>query len=280
MRKLSRFFDRFFAYRDTTAPLIIGATGGSGTRAFQSSLHKAGFFVGTRINHAGDAMDFEPFLDEIINPILRETRSLDYTLDQLSGATAKAAEQGFKAALQSYTADLPKDLPKQAGLWGWKNPRSMYILPIIFAVCPGMSFLHLVRDGRDMALSENQNQPKKHYQALFGDAYQACQDTGPECAIRLWAAANSQVADWGERELGNRYMRVRFEDVCASPRDVMYDTLIKSGIEPAVADRASAGADAVIKAPSSLGRWQRLSVEDARILTEKCAGTLKRFGYQ
>ena len=90
-----------------------------------------------------------------------------------------------------------------------------------------MSFLHLVRDGRDMALSDNQNQPKKHYQALFGDAYEACHDAAPECAIRLWATANSQVADWGERELGNRYMRVRFEDVCASPRVVMYDTLIK-----------------------------------------------------
>ena len=276
MRKLNGFFDRFFAYRDTTAPLIIGATGGSGTRALQGSLHKAGFFVGTRINHAGDAMDFEPFLDEIINPILRESRSLDYALDQISHGTGKAAEQGFKAALKAYTADLPQE----AGLWGWKNPRSMYILPIIFAVCPGMSFLHLVRDGRDMALSNNQNQPKKHYQALFGDAYEACQDAAPECAIRLWATANSQVADWGERELGNRYMRVRFEDVCASPRVVMYDTLIKSGIEPAVADRASAGADAVIKTPSSLGRWQRLSDEDARALTEKFADTLKRFGYQ
>ncbi|MEO9901652.1 sulfotransferase [Nisaea sp.] len=270
---LDKIFDKFFAYQDTTAPLLIGATGGSGTRALHSALDKANFFVGTRLNHAGDAMDFEPYLDEIINPILRETRSLDYVLDQLSDGTRAAAERGFKAALKTYTADLT---PK-AGHWGWKNPRSMYILPIIAAACPGMSFLHLVRDGRDMALSDNQNQPNKHYAALFGEAYEGA---APEFAIRLWAAANSQVADWGERELGSRYMRIRFEDLCAAPGAVMSDTLIKRGIEPSLANRIGAGADAVIKSPSSIERWKSIPVADAHALTEKARDALERFGYQ
>jgi sulfotransferase family protein len=265
--------DKIFAHQDTTAPLLIGATGGSGTRALHSALGQAGFFVGNRLNHAGDAMDFEPYLDEIINPILRETRSLDYVLDQLSNGTRAAAERGFKVAFKTYTADLTR----KAGHWGWKNPRSMYILPIIAAACPGMSFLHLVRDGRDMALSDNQNQPNKHYEALFGEAYEGA---APESAIRLWAAANSQVADWGERELGNRYMRIRFEDLCAAPGAVMSDALIKSGMEPAPASRVGAGADAVIRTPSSIGRWHGISGEDARALTEKAADALVRFGYQ
>ncbi|WP_193171399.1 sulfotransferase [Nisaea nitritireducens] len=270
---LDKIIDKFFVRQDTTAPLLIGATGGSGTRALHGALGESGFFVGTRLNHAGDAMDFEPFLDEIINPVLRETRSLDYALDQLSGGTRAAAVRGFKAALKTYTAELPQ----KARHWGWKNPRSMYILPIIAAACPGMSFLHLVRDGRDMALSDNQNQPNKHYEALFGEAYE---DATPEFAIRLWAAANSQVADWGERELGNRYMRIRFEDLCAAPGAVLSNALIGGGIEPALADRVCAGADAVIRTPSSIGRWRNIPGEDAHILTEKAADALERFGYQ
>ncbi|WP_051284645.1 sulfotransferase [Nisaea denitrificans] len=269
---LDKIIDRFFVRQDTSAPLLIGATGGSGTRALHGALAEAGFFVGTRLNHAGDAMDFEPFLDEIINPVLRETRSLDYALDQLSGGTRTAAERGFKAALKTYTAELPQ----KAGHWGWKNPRSMYVLPIIAAACPGMSFLHLVRDGRDMALSDNQNQPNKHYEALFGEAYG---DATPEFAIKLWARANSQVADWGERELGSRYMRIRFEDLCAAPGKVLAGALINGGIEPALAGRVGAGADSVIRTPSSVGRWRSLPEDEARALTEKATDALERFGY-
>ncbi|MEQ8335208.1 sulfotransferase [Nisaea sp.] len=269
---LDRIIDKFFAQRDTRAPLLIGATGGSGTRALHGALQEAGFFVGTRLNHAGDAMDFEPFLDDIINPILRETRSVDYRLDHLSDGIRAAAERGFGDALKKYTAELPK----QAGHWGWKNPRSMYILPIIAAACPGMRFLHLVRDGRDMALSDNQNQPNKHYEALFGERYDGA---APAFAIRLWARANTQVADWGARELGSRYMCIRFEDLCAAPGAVLTDALTRSGIDPALAGRVGAGADAVIRTPSSVGRWRTLPEDQSRTLTETAADALERFGY-
>ena len=269
---LDKIIDKFFLRQDTSAPLLIGATGGSGTRALHGALAEAGFFVGTRLNHAGDAMDFEPFLDEIINPVLQETRSLDYTLAQLSDGTRMTAERDFRAALKTYTAELPK----KAGYWGWKNPRSMYVLPIIAAACPGMRFLHLVRDGRDMALSDNQNQPNKHYEALFGEAYG---NAAPESSIKLWARANGQVADWGKRELGSRYMCIRFEDLCAAPGQTLTTTLINGGIEPALAERVGAGADAVIRTPSSVGRWRSLPEDEAQLLTEKASDTLERFGY-
>jgi len=152
----------------------------------------------------------------------------------------------------------------------------MYVPPIIAAACPGMRFLHLVRDGRDMALSDNQNQPNKHYEALFGEAYGAAT---PEFAIKLWARANSQVADWGERELGSRYMRIRFEDLCAAPGKVLAGALINGGIEPALAGRGGAGAEGVIRTPSSVGRWRSLPEDEARALTEKATDALERFGY-
>ena len=59
-------------------PVVIGATGGSGTRAFHGIMGELGLFMGERVNGAGDAMDFEPFLDRWINPIISSQGRLDY----------------------------------------------------------------------------------------------------------------------------------------------------------------------------------------------------------
>ena len=50
--------------------------------------------------------------------------------------------------------------------WGWKEPRSIYLLPFFHQQLPALRFLHVVRDGRDMALSANQNQLRKHGNGL------------------------------------------------------------------------------------------------------------------
>lgn len=270
---LFKLFENLNPQPDTTSPLLIGATGGSGTRALHGALKAAGFFVGERLNHAGDAMDFEPFLDANINPVLRETRSLDYSLDDLSDGVRSAAVSEFRAALAHYTRERPRNVPH----WGWKNPRSMYVLPIVADSCPGLRFLHLVRDGRDMALSDNQNQPNKHYDALFGETYTGA---SPENAIRLWAAANLQVANWGERELGRRYARIRFEDLCAEPRTVLADALIASGLETELAGQVGSAAEEVIRMPASVGRWNELSIGEKNGLTEIGSEALARFGYE
>ncbi|MBT6137353.1 MAG: sulfotransferase [Rhodospirillaceae bacterium] len=249
-------------------PVLIGATGGSGTRALHSALSTAGLFMGERLNGAGDAMDFEPFLDDWINPILDTTRGLDYgpaTLD-------RSALEDFKAALTTYRTEHPGG----DALWGWKNPRSMYVLPLIHSVYPDLCFLHLVRDGRDMALSDNQNQARKHYAALFG---QPVGDITPERSIKLWAKANNDVADWAERVLANRYLRIRFEDLCASPGSHLRSVFILLGLDGTSLEAAVAAALPSISKPASVNRWRALPEDDASQLTNLAKPVLERFGY-
>ena len=199
--------------REVYPPVVIGATGGSGTRAIQAVLERAGVFMGARVNHAGDAMDFEPFLDRYINLILQETRSLNYTLDALPDGLRAEVVEGFKAALETYMAEVPS-----GRLWGWKNPRSMYILPIIEDAFPDFRFVHLLRDGRYMAQSRNQNQVRKHYGSLFG---RSSEDHLAVTSARLWAVTNTQVANWGRDSLGARYIWLRHESLCAEPLSVV-----------------------------------------------------------
>ncbi len=258
-------------------PIVIGGTGGSGTRAVQRALEAAGVFMGTRLNDSGDAMDFEPFLDSVINDILLETRSLAYDPESLSAGLRQRVHGAFRAALNDFRSDLPSD----AEGWGWKNPRSMYVLPLLATQCPGLRFIHLVRDGRDMAISENKNQPRKHYAALF-NAPENKDDPlqpDPELSIRLWARANGDTAAFGERVLGPAYLRVSFEQLCAAPVREMTRILTHAGLSEA---RISAKVDRSaeeISAPGSLGRWRTLSDEIRKTLWAIAGNELSWFGY-
>lgn len=271
MRRLfTRLFDRS-APAAETPPLLIGATGGSGTRAVQGLLADAGFFMGTRLNEAGDAMDFEPFLDAVINPLLQATRSLDYRPADLPGPLAGDIDERFAQALSAFRQDRPEQGP-----WGWKNPRSMFVLPLIADRFPGMGFVHLVRDGRDMAFSVNQNQPFKHYAALFGDDFDRDDERAVRLAsIALWQRANLDVARWGERHLGDRYVRIRFEDLCAAPRATMDDLIDRLGLPPQVAETAAAR----VKAPASIGRWRDRDAALAAAVQQAGHEALDAFGY-
>jgi hypothetical protein len=260
--------------RTVHTPVVIGATGGSGTRVIHGVLETAGLFMGhgRKLNHAGDAMDIEPVLDAYINPILSATNTLDYEADDLPKKLRAAAGRDLVIAV----ARLLNALPAPQARWGWKNPRSMYILPLIHALFPEVRFIHLVRDGRDMATSDNQNQPRKHYQALFAEPLN---ETDPSGSIRLWTAANLAVADWAERNLGERYLRLRFEDLCAEPENGVRRILEFAGFEDPEIQPALVTAGETVATPSSLNRWRQLDPTIAETLTRQGAEALARFGY-
>lgn len=258
-------------------PVVIGATGGSGTRAFHAVLSALGLFMGERLNGAGDAMDMEPCLDRWINPLIGRHHRIDYEWQELGWWLRWRAGRDYRTALRQYRAECPAGQP-----WGWKNPRSMYVLPLIAACAPDFRFLHVVRDGRDMAYSDNQNQRRKHFEALFGDpaTMDGDHDT-PAASARLWATANGQAADWAERHLGpDRYLRIQLEELCAAPRatiDRMADWL---RLSPDLADEPTrANAASLVSPPASLGRWRQAPVGELAPLTEAARPALMRFGY-
>jgi hypothetical protein len=84
---------------DASPPIVVGGTGGSGTRVVRRMLARAGAFMGVRLNSSGDAMDFEPFLEDTINPLLAVTRSLDYSLDALPAPLRRLSLRNFDEAV-------------------------------------------------------------------------------------------------------------------------------------------------------------------------------------
>jgi sulfotransferase family protein len=233
----------------------MGATGGSGTRVVARIARRAGLFLGTNLNPAEDSLAVAEYYDRWINHVL----------------------QGFdvEGEMRAELDDLVREhcAPMDGGRWGWKEPRSIFLIPFLARALPGMRFIHVVRDGRDLAFSKNQNQVRKHAWAVLGPAPVEPDDSPPR-SIALWNAANIACADAAENELADRYLRIRFEDLCATPEPVAARVLGFLELEGDPAELAQE-----VEPPPTLGRWREAEPGVVRELQEIGTPALERFGY-
>jgi hypothetical protein len=248
------------------APLVIGATGGSGTRVIARIAKLAGYNLGTKLNSAEDALEFYSFHDHWINPFV-STRRRGGRLTPWQSARMK---EDFNAALAGHIPEAERRRVR----WGWKAPRSIYLLAFLHAQFPQLKFIHVLRDGRDMALSQNQNQICKHGRAVLSWGERLFRSK-PERSVLLWEKVNSQAADYGEASLRENYLRVRFEDLCAKPLETTVQILnfLEATIDPEPIARTE------ITRPGSLGRWQACPPQIIAKLEATAATSLRRFGY-
>jgi hypothetical protein len=245
------------------APVVIGALGGSGTRVVARLARRAGVYMGTHRNESEDAMEFVAFYDQWINRFMRR-QTAPFSVDEVAAMTA-----AFDGCVARHRAD-----GLGATRWGWKEPRSLYLLPFFHGCWPDLRFIHVVRDGRDMAFSSNQNQLRKHGDAVLDVRFAAL--AGPIKTAGLWNQINMATADYGETALGDRYLRVRFEDLCLRPDEVAAKIFAFLGVDGALA--AAAAAD--IGRPATIGRWQAAADPDLlAAIYHHAQPALRRFAY-
>ena len=242
-------------------PNVIGATGGSGTRVVARILRTSGVYTGEKLNPYEDAVELGLYSDRWIDRYVA------------AGGDVSAEQRAeMEADLRSVLADHFATAPPDATAWGWKEPRSIYLLRFWNEAMPDLRFLHFLRDGRDMAFSENQNQLNWHGRAVLGDEFRKAKT--PVRSIALWNRVNLAAADYGERVLGSRYLRVRFEDLCAEPGRAVDSIFAFFGLD---GDVEAAAAE--VRPPSSLGRWQGRRSKIVDQLTQTAGPALERFGY-
>ena len=92
------------------------------------------------------------------------------------------------------------------GVWGWKEPRSMYYLPLWQAMFGAFRFIHVVRDVRTIQETHIEGEAGL-YEAYFGR-----QQADPRTAFEeLWAALNLDVHRWASRHMPENYLLLRVE---------------------------------------------------------------------
>ena len=242
--------------RGVSAPLVIGGLGGSGTRAVAGVVEAIGYFIGRSVGSALDS-----------NPLARWGKFWGprYVAGRPPGLLMTAH---LEVALVSHLGGVRPPSER----WGWKHPQSHLLLPFLAERFPQMRFVHVLRDGRDMAFSSNRGQLGLYGEVALG---RPPRET-PEDAIRYWAWANTRSAGHAE-QLGDRYLVVRLEDLCDDPLTQIRRLCAFTGLPgdgPHV-ERARAS----VRRPPTIERWRSAPADLVSRLDGLAAPALRRFGY-
>jgi Sulfotransferase family len=235
------------------SPLVIGGLGGSGTRPVARIIARTGRYMGANLNPPHDAMDMAEF-------------DWRHGLEYLRSGDTEELRRDFEAALSAHLEPM-QDAERG---WGWKHPHSYLMIDFLAKRFDRLRFVHVVRDGFDMAFSSNQNQLRHYGLHVLGPG----DDDDPVRRIRFWAWANCRAADEGESLLGDRYHRMRFEDLCDAPAATA-DHLLRFAQAPA--DLPAPLEE--VTAPPSLGRGRKEHADYIDELEAAAGDALKRFGY-
>lgn len=116
------------------------------------------------------------------------------------------------------------------GRWGDKTPEYCRHLPVIHSLFPGAQFIHVLRDGRDVAHSA--------FKTGFGpkNAYEA--------AIE-WTRTLADIERFRETLGPGAFAEVRYEDLLADPAGTMATLAAFLGVEEP--ERVAAGAEPVLR---------------------------------
>jgi Sulfotransferase family len=257
-------------------PVVIFGTGGSGTRVLQVLTDHSGYYLGTNLNRAGDALDIGHFMRRWLDRYLGRT---DWIGSELRGSEER--EYGYPLAMAedfALTLEQHRDaLDDPQAMWGWKAPRTILILPFVHELFGGMRAIHLVRDGRDMAYSRNQQQMRRHAPQLLEAEHDEAGE--PVRSIAFWARVNLAAARYGERELGSNYLRIRYEDICSDPSSAVVE-LLDFIDSPASRESMQRVAAEKIHPSSSIGRWREHDQAELDALHDIAGAALRKFGYE
>lgn len=217
--------------------LIVGGSDGSGTRAVVDALGHLGVPMlvddaGTDDVHALGVLEGAGW-PPLVKLVLEATRTADYEFGKLPRGVQNVLLGELNPLRQRYegradellqTAKVNNRTVTSKVHYGFKAPITMLLLPALRQVFGSVKFLHVVRDGRDIAVSDNQSPVKKFYDYFYGDAIQRRSAYDHEddeslksvMAIQLWNDWNRQVEEWSWKHNDGRsldFLTIRTEDL-------------------------------------------------------------------
>ena len=226
----------------------------------------------------GDRARFSTLLSEMIFGLKTPFFGLDLNpatiVDELLARTrANTFAEAYAAILGRFAEAVGK--PR----WGEKTPHNLFYVAEILQDFPDARFVHLVRDGRDVAVEQ--------LRSAFGprNAY---------AAALIWRRTQEVAARWRAELPKDRWLDVRYENLAARPETVVREVLqfLGESWEPAVLDfhrgeiaqrRAKTRDHRPLGQPVSadfVGLYRRhLSLEDQAIFNQGAGAALRAAGY-
>ena len=214
--------------------------------------------MGDHLNDAGDSVDFGNFLNRWTGLFLEKKFSRELHSEM---------QRDFLCHLEKHLQSIPKNSVK----WGSKNPRNVLILPFLHEQFPKIKFIHILRDGRDLAASEKKRKKLIQYStSLLGKNSYTKSDL-----VDLWSAFSRRGFEYGEKELKKNYLLIKFEDLCKNPKEIILKIFDFVNLSQKYLNDAINEVNPPTKA---IGRWKHCKDEFDN-LSEFSKKTLVMFGY-
>ncbi|MGH2978516.1 MAG: sulfotransferase family protein [Solirubrobacterales bacterium] len=256
------------------APIVIGALGGSGTRVLAEALIEAGAHLGSEFNRARDNLVFTALfkrprwfsragdarIHRQLDTFVRYMRGHRYSPGDYARLAGSVIDHEPTLGLGQSARRVSRAVTHRPGadaagapVWGWKEPNSHVFLPQLIDHFPGLRYVHVVRHGLDMAYTRNKTQLE-----IWGAHFGVPMPAGDEAAeanaqLDFWIATTRRAMDLGDR-LGERFMLMRYDDLCREPERELRRLFDRAGldVDAAALTRVAAG----VESPDSVGRWR------------------------
>jgi hypothetical protein len=252
-----------------TRPIAVGGLGGSGTRLIAQMLSELGVFMGSDLNASKDNLWFTLLFKriEILDCPDEEFRTcvrlfakrmqgpfeLRPTEQRLLGKLARVgrpqhATGWLEERIASFIA-ADRDI-RPSTVWGWKEPNTHIVIDRLLEAMPSLRYVHVIRNGLDMAYSLNQNQVLLWGKPLFG-LPEAGVDPG--LSLVFWCRSHERLlairAAWP-----GRVLFVNYDSLCLEPETHIRSLL--SFVDRAPTPTIVADLARLVRPPDSIGRFR------------------------
>lgn len=269
-------------------PTIIGGIGGSGTRLIANCLEELDFFIGHDLNEAKDNLWFTLLFkyQEIIESDDKEFQELLSIFYQamLNGSPLNTLQYSkVKRLIHSKRNQQLHFLTETAKTlllahqrlsankrWGWKEPNTHIILNRLIENIPNMKYIHVVRNGLDIAHSKNQNQQLLWGKYFFGDSF----TINPYYSLKYWCFVHKRILEISQ-PLGNNFLLLNFDKFCRNPEEEI-PKLLKFLDVPNMPVNEEKIKTLIIK-PKTIGRYKQFGID---IFDKKDVEYVRHLGFQ
>lgn len=215
-------------------PVAIGGVGGSGTRLFAELLQRLGFSIGSDLNPALDNLwftllfkrpamlsapdhEFEWLLrlfvarmkGELLGEVERSALRNYLARDTFRGA--EHTSEWRQDRIETFLSEIPQTQPRMRR-WGWKEPNTHLFASRLLTLLPELRYIHIIRNGLDMAYSSNQNQLRLWGSTLLG---REC-EVGPRDSLKYWCEVHRRLLSVQER-FSDRFLMLHYDKFIDDP---------------------------------------------------------------
>lgn len=203
------------AFASLASPVVVFNKSHSGSRLLAELISASGVFLGAHVNESRDSLDVLELAVTLVERYYPDYGRLWDEAEEADEELAALAMSVFERHLEGFPG----------GRWGWKLCETTFVLPVVDYCFPGARFIHLVRDGRDVAFSDHRAPDNDFWRKVYFNTNRIRSWRGmrltPQAYRRrshLYNAAHWMNSVTVGRNyaamLRDRCLEVRYEDLC------------------------------------------------------------------